>query len=147
MISFRRAGIGILLLTLTGCATPAKKNLIQDYEQLKKKVVSLNQQILQKDEEIKLLKGQLVKQDKEIQHLIDELEKEKMKHEKIKKAVLLTPKNIQIALRNAGFYKGPINGKIGPLTKKAIKEFQKSNGLNADGIVGKQTWQKLKNHL
>jgi len=51
----------------------------------------------------------------------------------------LTKKDIQTALKNAGFYDGPIDGKIGRATKKAIKEFQKVNGLKADGIVGKNT--------
>ncbi|MCX5716492.1 MAG: peptidoglycan-binding domain-containing protein, partial [Candidatus Omnitrophica bacterium] len=45
-------------------------------------------------------------------------------------------KQIQTALKNAGLYIGQIDGKIGPLTKKAIEEFQKSNGLKVDGKVG-----------
>lgn len=54
---------------------------------------------------------------------------------------------IQKALKNAGFYKGVIDGKVGPRTKSAIREFQKSNGLNADGSVGDKTWQALKTYL
>lgn len=56
-------------------------------------------------------------------------------------------KQIQIALQKAGFYKGKIDGKIGPQTKEAIKAFQKANGLASDGIVGKRTWEKLSKHL
>jgi murein L,D-transpeptidase YcbB/YkuD len=52
-------------------------------------------------------------------------------------------KEIQQALKNAGFYQGPIDGKIGPMTREAIKEFQRVNGLKVDGIVGKYTWEKL----
>ena len=37
--------------------------------------------------------------------------------------------------------------KTGKTTKKAIKEFQKANGLTTDGIVGKQTWLRLKKYL
>lgn len=51
----------------------------------------------------------------------------------------LTKKDIQTALKNAGFYAGPIDGKIGRATKKAIKEFQKANNLKTDGIAGKNT--------
>ena len=52
-------------------------------------------------------------------------------------------KEVQIALQNAGFYKGKIDGVKGKSTKKAIKEFQKANGLKADGKVGSKTWELL----
>ena len=54
-------------------------------------------------------------------------------------AVELSPKQIQRALKNAGFYNGEIDGKIGSRTKEAIKRFQKAHGLKGDGIVGKRT--------
>jgi peptidoglycan hydrolase-like protein with peptidoglycan-binding domain len=56
-------------------------------------------------------------------------------------------KQIQVALQKSGFYKGKIDGKIGPQTKRAIKAFQKANGLEADGIVGKRTAEKLNKYL
>ncbi|MDD3905807.1 MAG: peptidoglycan-binding domain-containing protein [Candidatus Omnitrophica bacterium] len=56
-------------------------------------------------------------------------------------------KDIQTALKNAGFYAGSIDGKIGPKTKKAIGEFQKSKGLKADGKVGPKTWAELEKYL
>ena len=59
----------------------------------------------------------------------------------------LSPKQIQRALRSAGFYQGPVDGKIGPKTKEAIKSFQKANGLKADGIVGKRTSAELNKYL
>ena len=52
-------------------------------------------------------------------------------------------REIQICLQNAGFYKGKIDGMKGKSTKKAIKEFQKANGLRADGKVGSKTWEAL----
>jgi peptidoglycan hydrolase-like protein with peptidoglycan-binding domain len=54
---------------------------------------------------------------------------------------------IQTALKNAGFYTGAIDGKIGPKSKKAIEEFQKANGLKTDGKVGPKTWEVLGRHL
>jgi len=52
-------------------------------------------------------------------------------------------KQVQEALKKAGFYKGDIDGKMGPQTKKAVKVFQKSKGLNPDGVVGIKTWEDL----
>jgi len=59
----------------------------------------------------------------------------------------LTHKDIQLALKNANFYTGPIDGKIGKNTKKAIREFQKANGLKADGKVGPKTRELLLQYL
>ena len=57
------------------------------------------------------------------------------------------PKQVQQALKNAGFYSGKVDGNIGPKTKKAIEEFQSQNGLKADGKVGPRTWKALSAHL
>ena len=51
---------------------------------------------------------------------------------------------VQQALKNAGFYQGPVDGKMGALTKEAIKEFQRVHGLKDDGVAGRQTWAKLR---
>lgn len=58
-----------------------------------------------------------------------------------------TPKQIQSALKNAGHYKGSIDGIIGSKSKRAILNFQRDNNLAADGKVGPKTWSKLKEHL
>ncbi len=57
-----------------------------------------------------------------------------------------TKRDIQAALKNSGFYSGPVDGKLGPKTKKSIEEFQAANGLAADGKVGANTWSKLKKY-
>ena len=54
---------------------------------------------------------------------------------------------IQQALKNAGYYNGNVDGKIGPGTRNAVKAFQRDNGLEADGVVGHRTWVKLKSYL
>ncbi len=54
---------------------------------------------------------------------------------------------IQTALKNAGFYTGSVDGKIGPKSKKAIEAFQSANGLKADGKVGPKTWEALGKYL
>ena len=56
-------------------------------------------------------------------------------------------KQIQIALKKAGFYRGEIDSKIGPKTKKAIIDFQRSKRLKPDGVVGLKTWEELSKYL
>jgi peptidoglycan hydrolase-like protein with peptidoglycan-binding domain len=46
---------------------------------------------------------------------------------------------VQVALYRHGYYKGSIDGISGPMTKAAIRKFQKDKGLKPDGVVGKQT--------
>lgn len=58
-------------------------------------------------------------------------------------AVKPSTRDIQQALKNSGFYQGSVDGKMGPLTKSAIKEFQRVHGLKDDGVVGKQTWAQM----
>ena len=57
------------------------------------------------------------------------------------------PKQVQAALKNAGYYKDKIDGKIGPKSKQAILNFQRDNNLVVDGKVGPKTWSKLKDYL
>ena len=56
-------------------------------------------------------------------------------------------KQLQIALKKAGFYRGEIDSKIGPKTKKAIIDFQRSKRLKPDGAVGLKTWEELSKYL
>jgi len=58
-----------------------------------------------------------------------------------------TNADIQTALQNAGYYKGSIDGKLGPKSKQAIMAFQKASGLSPDGKVGPKTWLALSKHL
>ncbi len=46
---------------------------------------------------------------------------------------------VQKSLLEKGFYVGEIDGVFGNGTLKAIRDFQISNGLVADGVVGKET--------
>lgn len=62
-------------------------------------------------------------------------------------AETMSKKDIQKALKNAGYYDGDVDGKIGPKTKAAIMDFQKGMGLKADGIAGRITKEKLLKYL
>jgi peptidoglycan hydrolase-like protein with peptidoglycan-binding domain len=62
-------------------------------------------------------------------------------------SVNLSAKQIQKALKSAGFYQGNIDGRVGLKTREAIIKFQKANGLKADGIIGKRTSVELNKYL
>jgi peptidoglycan hydrolase-like protein with peptidoglycan-binding domain len=51
----------------------------------------------------------------------------------------------QTELLNKGYSLGSagVDGKFGSATEKAVKEFQKDNGLTVDGIIGPMTWDAL----
>jgi murein L,D-transpeptidase YcbB/YkuD len=61
--------------------------------------------------------------------------------------VPVSAKEVQIGLKNAGYYNGPIDGKIGNQSLKAIKDFQKDFNLKVDGIIGRETWGAIKPYL
>lgn len=50
---------------------------------------------------------------------------------------------IQAQLNNLGFSAGSADGDFGDMTVDAVKAFQRSRGLDADGIVGVQTYRAL----
>ena len=52
-------------------------------------------------------------------------------------------KRIQKRLKTKGFYNSAIDGDFGNKTLEAVKKFQKAEGLDVDGILGKTTWNAL----
>jgi peptidoglycan hydrolase-like protein with peptidoglycan-binding domain len=130
----------VLILGLVGCATTKKsESVATQSSDLQAKISDLEKQLEEKDSEIKDLQEKLSKvSPQEAEPVVNAQEVDLSK---------ATSKQIQTALKNAGFYAGTIDGKIGRKTKEAIKEFQKTNGLKADGKVGKQTWVKLEKYL
>lgn len=147
----------LLLLTLglavAGCATTSNK---AQGDQLQNRVVELEKKLEEKDSEIVDLQYQ-------VKDLSSKVESNKTvgtddaeagapatvvavaKDDLIR--VNTTPEKVQRALKNAGYYTGKIDGKVGPGTKAAIVAFQKAQGLRADGVIGKKTWDALKKNL
>jgi N-acetylmuramoyl-L-alanine amidase len=50
---------------------------------------------------------------------------------------------VQQRLNNLGFWCGPVDGIVGPLTRRATHAFQIYAGIEADGIIGDQTRKAL----
>ena len=48
-------------------------------------------------------------------------------------------RQIQTKLKNWGYYNGSVDGIYGSKTVKAVKYFQRKNGLTADGVAGTKT--------
>ena len=134
--------LGLLITSFLGCATFRRKDL--DLQALKNQIRVLEVQLEQKDEEIASLRETLNKEMQERQELIERLEK--VKSIKVTKSEPST-RQIQTALKNAGYNPGPIDGKMGEKTRAAIRAFQRANDLKVDGRVGKRTWRILKRYL
>ena len=136
---FARTILSVLLvLALAGCATARKGNEPQA-QQLQSRISHLETELERKNQEIMSLENELTRT-QEISS------KQKIAGKDISGG-RLSIRQIQTALKNAGFYKGPVDGRIGPRTKEAIKEFQKARGLKADGVVGKRTSAELNKYL
>lgn len=54
---------------------------------------------------------------------------------------------LQDALNALGFSTNSLDGFFGNMTLTALKGFQRSNGLNADGICGCATWTRIVNSV
>lgn len=53
-------------------------------------------------------------------------------------------REVQLSLRRLGYPPGPIDGLFGPLTARAVLAFQRSHGLQPDGVVGPLTLHALR---
>lgn len=123
-----------VIVFLSGCATAEKRQEAMQVRLLQSRVDFLEAELGRRGQEISALEEALKKgQDAALK--------------KRSAPLLLSVRQIQTALKNGGFYKGPVDGKMGPNTKEAIKAFQKEHGLKPDGIVGKLTSKELERYL
>ena len=51
--------------------------------------------------------------------------------------------NVQAALQQQGFYQGDVDGLLGPLTREAIADYQRSNGLVETAAIDQPTLESL----
>lgn len=153
----------LLAVILSGCVTTQKYKT--DMDRMQTRITELESQIKQKEDVSAMLRENqldlekaLKKQALQSQSLQDELNAAQRrlneaqrrieslaKAEGREKVQLKMPdaREIQAALKKANFYKGAIDGVIGPETKEAIRKFQEANQLTPDGIVGSRTWAIL----
>jgi peptidoglycan hydrolase-like protein with peptidoglycan-binding domain len=120
------------MLFVNGCATVKQK---QEMDSLQTQVNSLQDQVQQKDAEIESLRQALARTTEQ---------KYNERKQAFSESVIGAPtvSQIQTALRRAG-YSISVDGKMGKQTRKAVRDFQRANGLVVDGKVGKKTWSLL----
>lgn len=137
---------GVLLCVfLAGCAATRKKDT--QMEELRSHVSSLESELERKDEKIKSFESTVERADSAPMNRGYVTAAAPVKEEKTKGVSKLSAKQIQTALKNAGFYKGPLDGKLGRQTRKALKAFQRAQGLKPDGMAGKRTLLRLGKYL
>lgn len=127
----------VMAISFSGCATFGKKKDLE-IQGLKNQVTALESQLQGKDQEINGLKEELDRASQEKNNLSGNRGIFEAKSRP-------NNKQIQLALRNAGYNPGKIDGRLGKQTREAIKAFQIANNIPADGKVGKQTWDALRN--
>jgi hypothetical protein len=54
---------------------------------------------------------------------------------------------VQSFLQSTTYYQGALDCEFGNQTYNAVKTFQRSVGLTADGVVGANTWKKMQSQL
>jgi len=122
--------VALFIISLNGCASSRNKDL--EIQGLRNQVTALESQSPAKTEEA--VSEQVVVEVEDSDKIRD-----------IKDGP--SPRQIQAALKNAGYYQGVIDGKIGRQSRQAIRDFQKANNLSVDGKVGKKTWAALREYL
>ncbi|HNV85452.1 MAG TPA: peptidoglycan-binding domain-containing protein [Candidatus Omnitrophota bacterium] len=144
----------ICVLLMPGCAT---KKMKQEVNLLKTQVGGLTTELNRVSEEMRVMQENSKSDESNRRRLEQEVASlqggvsAKAKSVTVTSGVYRTPSgfelqaiSIQRALKNAGYYDGSIDGKVGSGTTDAIRRFQSDNGLKADGICGRKTWAKLK---
>lgn len=148
---------------LTGCSLTKSSSAVDN---LQIKVAQLERRVEEKDQEIEDLRGEISRLENEGTEAHDEEfdRRPVVEYEPLRETsgsgtsaasanqseiirVDADVKMVQKALKNAGYYKGAVDGKLGSGSKQAIVDFQKDHDLTADGIIGRKTWSELKTYL
>ncbi|MDO8662827.1 MAG: peptidoglycan-binding domain-containing protein [Candidatus Omnitrophota bacterium] len=136
----------VFAAALAGCATSgAVKQKDMEVQGLKNQISVLESQIQSKDQEISGLQDALNKANE--QPKVEPVTEVKEKAGSEVRPHHLSNKEVQLALRNAGFDPGKIDGHMGKQTRDALRAFQKAHNLTANGKANKKTQALLSGYL
>ncbi|MBU1726973.1 MAG: peptidoglycan-binding protein [Candidatus Omnitrophica bacterium] len=137
--------LAVFAFGLTGCATTKSKQSELEMQGLRNQISALESQVQSRDAQISSLSEALDEANRQNVGTAQSMPAGKKCVGEMKRKPRI--KQVQAALKNAGYDPGPIDGKLGKQTREAIKAFQKANNLQVDGKVGKKTWEVLKPYL
>lgn len=138
--------VAFSILFLFGCATIQKTSDSDlDTGALRKQIDVLQKQLEQREQQLISLQETLDKESKERAMLATQVGVLSGKYKPV--TFNASVKQIQLALRKAGFEPGAVDGVMGSKTRKAIRRFQEANLLPITGKVDKATWLKLRVYL
>ena len=145
-----------VLMMTTGCARGGNKQV----KALQAQVGVITDELVRLDESLQETRSSIQAEEGHRSQLQNDLSQSEgrlgslYEEEKVIEGMYRTPSGftlpsaqIQKALQGAGYYKGALDGKVGPNTRAAIKAFQADNGLMADGVCGRKTWAQLQSYL
>ena len=145
-MGMRRIGLlGLVVLLLSGCASSRRAQM----NGLDRQVAQLDGRVSVVEQQMGLIEGKAWNQREDVSYLKGRVEGMQSGFGGSARATATKPasRRIQPGLKNAGYSTGSVDGKIGAQTKQAIKEFQRTHGLSADGKVGQKTWTQLARYL
>jgi len=144
----------VAVVFLSGCVTTSKYKT--DMDRLQSRVDELEASLKQQESDKAALKESQQQIEAALKQQSEDLENAKKKLSSMGKRKsqggpselkMPTAKEIQAALKSAGFYPGEIDGVIGSGTKEAVRKFQEANQLTPDGVVGSKTWALLEKYV
>lgn len=137
----------LCFVVFAGCVTTSQ---ISDDEALKMRITTAEKHITVLRQQQDKMRKALFNQARQQQNMNKRLSEYKTQRIVVPKIARFTdPSNedVQTALKKAGYYTGAIDGKVGPMTRDALMKFQEENDVKVDGVVGRGTWQLLREYL
>ncbi|MBI4395440.1 MAG: peptidoglycan-binding protein [Candidatus Omnitrophica bacterium] len=132
--------LSVLFIASMGCVSTGRHR--QEITSLQNQVAQMDAALKAEQQKNQALQAQL------------EVKEQELAKKAITGVIYRTPSgfeipaiDIQKALKGAGYYVGEVDGRIGPDSREAIRNFQRDQGLTADGVCGQQTWAKLQTYL